>query len=194
MKYLIFLSLLLSACSSQKPSITLGIESTDLANTNSITEAEYANTYKVDTRRFNARANYSMFHGVYRYESIRSNGTDEIPSLINTDHNWIGVGLHTKLGSSITYYEDLSHKLWLVEIEGGYKIKPRVSIIGGVFHMDKNGGTVFKSGGRRTTGMKVGVQYDLTKRVSLKAVYESMNNGKSTIEDRLITGIEYDLD
>jgi len=184
------IAITLSSCS-YRPAFTVGVQSTDLANTNSVTEAEYANTYKVDTRRLYARADYLMFHGSYRYENIRSGGTDEAPSLINTDHNWLGVGVHTKLGSSITYYKDLSHKFWLVEVGGKYRIKPRISIIGGIFHMDKDGGTIFKSGGRRTTGVKVGLQYNLTKNTSLNAIYESMNNGKATIEDRLMTGVEF---
>ena len=189
-KSILGLVIVLSACS-QRPDVTFGIQSTDLANTNSVTEAEYANTDKVDTRRLDVRVDYSILHGSYRYENIRSGGTDEVPSLINTDHNWLGVGVHTKLGSSITYHKDLSHKLWSVEVGGKYRIKPKISIIGGIFHMDKDGGTIFKSGGRRTTGVKVGLQYDLTKNTSLNTIYESMNNGKATIEDRLMTGVEF---
>ena len=188
----VFIPFFISGCGSiNRPTFSVGLQTTDLGNTNTVTEAEYANTFKVDTKRVDVKAKYSRFHVAYRYENIRSNGRDEVPSLINTDHNWIGVGVHTKLGSSITYYRDLSHKLWMIGLDGKYKIKPYLSIIGGIYHLDKNGGTLFKGAGRRTTGIKVGLSYAITPRIDINAAYESGNNGRATIEDRLMTGFEY---
>jgi len=182
----------IQGCSKVVPSsVSLGVSSTDIGNSNKITEAEYANTFKVDTRRADVKVNFNRLHLAYRHENIRSGGVDEIPSLINTDHNWMGVGVNTPLGGSVTYYQDLSHKLWMVDLEGKYKIKHKLSVVIGAFHLDKDGGSLFKSGGRRTTGLRGGMSYEIIKNLNLDIFYEVLNNGASTIQDGVMTGISY---
>lgn len=155
--------------------------------------SELENSIKVDTKRISGRLDFGKVHLATRVDHIRSAGVDDNnDSLINRDFHWVGVGLHTNRGTSITYFNDAkSGDYWMLDVTLQRKIRPKITTIYGVYHFDHFGGGLIESGGRRTTYAKVGLQYDFNPHVSTNMIYEVGNNSASKVQDALFLNMVY---
>ena len=187
---------MISSVSAQPFSGRVWYTSTDLANKSKVSESEFRNRQVVDTARLGLRVNYKLLHAVVEKEKISSKGKlndDATDTLINNDRLWFGVGFHTTKDTYVTLYNDKNSDFWKFQIDTNFEIRPRLKLLSRVYHLDHRGGTLAKSGGRRTTGIGLGFEYRLFKGASARLMYESGNNTSDFVEDRLLTGLTFDF-
>lgn len=142
--------------------------------------SEFKNKVKVYTDKYSARVNVGKYHAIYRRVDVRG---------LHRHFDWVGVGIHTLRGTDITYYQDTyENDYWMFDVTNTRKIRGRLSTIYGFYHLDKTGGGIVKSGGDRTTGVRIGVRYDFNKRFFANTLYEIGNNKAEFVEDRWLVG------
>lgn len=164
----------------------LSFGSTDLANKSKTIESEFENRIQVDTRRIKARVNYNLFH--VGLEDERISAKTDIEKL-NTERLWLGVGVHTTKNTYFTYWDDMNSGLWRVSVDMRTPLRGNLDLLANLWHLDDRGGTLSKSGGRRTTALGFGFRYNFNKHIAAQAMLEINNQGQRSVEDRLLTGI-----
>lgn len=153
-------------------------------------ESEFQNIYKVDAQRISARLNYYQFHVGYTSddESVVNTAPIAVQERLDNKRRWLDVGYHTKANTYFSYGRDLNSKIWRITAETNTEIRPRINFVGKVGHSDK-----LKDGKKSKTWASVGLDYMLTKNVSLKGAYEVGNDGQRNVSDRYLLGLSFSL-